>query len=195
MAEDVANPAQRAGGVDDDEVEADASRAPGGVSRKQDLGRGEEPRALFFGKRLRGLAEALAGFHLDEGEQAVLFGDDVDLAGRGALAAGLDRPSVRLERGDCQRLGAFATQPPAAAGQAAGNRDGAALGDWHLWLIASNRPQGTRRLEGEVKCWGISARGADIRLDRCRRLIHSGNLNFLAVSADRAGVGAALGAV
>jgi len=120
----VRNAADATGIVHEQDVEADAGRAPIRVGGKRDLGGGQQAGALAGAEGAGGGAQVRAGLHLDEGEQAVAFGDEVEFAGFGAQAPGQDGPAVPFERGAGGGLGGH----PAGLGDPAADDPGA-----HTW--------------------------------------------------------------
>ncbi len=90
------------------------------LAGEQRLGGGEEAGALARRQRFGRRGEARAGFDLDQREQPVARGGDVDLARTGAQAPAEDGPALRFERGGGQALGIEAASVRALAAGAAG---------------------------------------------------------------------------
>lgn len=84
--------------VDEHDVEPDPCPAPVRMGGEEKFGGGEQAGALARRERFGGGGVGGAALDLDEGEQAGLFGGDVDLAGLGAQAAAQDGPA-RADQG------------------------------------------------------------------------------------------------
>ena len=100
-ANGVLNAADATLGIDKKDIETDAVGPPGWIFGKEDFGGCQEPGLLAGSQGLGGHGEGGTGFDFDEGEQAVLFGDGIDLAGFGAEATAEDPPAICGERVAC----------------------------------------------------------------------------------------------
>jgi len=95
----ICNAADLTLGVDQEKVETNPCPAPVGVGGQGNFG-GFDDAALLAGLERCGCgSEGWAGFHFNDGEEAFALGDDVQLPGWGAEAAGKDGPAFGLEGG------------------------------------------------------------------------------------------------
>ncbi len=120
LPERVGDPPHAARRVHDDDVEPHAVPPPVRVVREHDLRCPEQPRPLAWREGGGCVGERRPCLHLDEGEQPVLFGDDVDLAGHGSQAPRPHRPARFFEHGSGPGFGDRATRCGLAAAVPAG---------------------------------------------------------------------------
>ncbi len=134
---------------DQQNIEAHAPGPMARIHRHPGLGRGHQPGLLAGRQGLGGLTQAGAGFHLDEGEKPVFFGDEIQLARGRADAFGENRPALGAQGfarqgfgGAARAVGAgaagLAVRQPAPRGSRPQPR-----GSWRR-----SRPDGCRRAPG-----------------------------------------------
>ena len=85
-------------------VKAHAHRAMARIGGKPGLGGGDQARALARAKSEGGFCQRRPRLDFNKGEQAVAFGDQVNLAGFGAASLGKYHPALSGQRGGGQRF-------------------------------------------------------------------------------------------
>jgi hypothetical protein len=101
LTKGVDDPTHPPGRVDHQHIEPYAGHAPIRMVSKDNVGGGQQTRALSWCERRGSVCQLGARLHLDEGEQTVAFGDNIHLARRGAQTALPHCPAIRLQRGTC----------------------------------------------------------------------------------------------